>query len=658
MATYRITSDDISMLNQSILDIRIRLDIYHDITGKYLDSIECGVISASFNIDAESDVRRTCTLELIPMSSVNTMISDDDLIWINRNIVIHIGVKDIIRNKYVYYRQGTYLIMDTSSTYDATTNTLSLNCSDWVAKLDGSRNGNLGQLEIKYPAYQTFMCTDWVKMANIYGNKTSKNDVYNWLLQYDEYQNDVTTGSDEIKTAAWNIVTKVHTEQEQIDADLEVIRTVYEKAEVERWHSSINGQEFENISIIQHNKIRDAIDTTLGQLGYIKDRNIDEVGERKGMPYYKKNWDYEEYRRERPIWNDIPFDQEFSSGTTAWNIITTFRDLYEAYECFFDINNTFICKQIPSGQDDPVYFYDNFFQHILISENTSLSFSEVKNVTECWGASLDAEFYTEDVRYTRDIDNTYKVIALGYVEDYFDGDTIAIRIPANGTNKAEANISIKKHGTNKYLDPIPIYDDNYEIPIVEGVLKENETYVFKIKKFHKDGKTTTRAYLQGSWQCHAMCVLTDGTVGDDYQTTSGKTVKRYSEEFFQEVYNCPNVYMDIVKDSPFTIQKLGIILNVYTDETNIQSDAIALESARQENYRVNRLTDNITLTTRLVPFADVNQKVQYRRSDATEPYEYIVKSLSHDISGGTTSWTLMRYYPLYVATETEGEENG
>ena len=109
--------------------------------------------------------------------------------------------------------------------------------------------------------------------------------------------------------------------------------------------------------------------------------------------------------------------------------------------------------------------------------------------------------------------------------------------------------------------------------------------------------------------------------------------------------------MDVVPDSPFTIQKLGVILKVYDDETNIQSCATALETARQENYRSSRLTDNISLTTKLVPCADVNQKVEYQRSDMDAPQEYLVTSISHDIAGGTTNWTLVKYYPLYIDTE-------
>ena len=86
---------------------------------------------------------------------------------------------------------------------------------------------------------------------------------------------------------------------------------------------------------------------------------------------------------------------------------------------------------------------------------------------------------------------------------------------------------------------------------------------------------------------------------------------------------------------------------------NITSDSLAASRADFENWKSSRLTDNISITTKLVPFADVNIKVSYRRKDTGEINQYIVKNISHDLSGGTTSWTLIRFYPLYKDTIIE-----
>lgn len=66
-----------------------------------------------------------------------------------------------------------------------------------------------------------------------------------------------------------------------------------------------------------------------------------------------------------------------------------------------------------------------------------------------------------------------------------------------------------------------------------------------------------------------------------------------------------------------------------------------------ENWKNCRLTDNITITTALLPFLDVNKKVSYRRSDSDVEHQYIISSISHDFSGFTTTITMYRFYPLY-----------
>ena len=652
MATYNITGEDHRLIAQKIIETIIKIDIYDDYE-HYLDSILCGVISCSMSINSESDVRRTASLELIPMKKSNTIISEDGLIWINRNIKLSIGIKDLYANEYRYYPMGTYIIMSPSSSYDETTNTLSLSLSDWTAKLDGSRNGNLGQLKIVYPAYNDYFTTNWVEIARNEGvDITNPTSLINWARynSNDEYHNKLTeSNNSNVINAVFQLMTNPNLSSGQKDQYMYVINQVYPNAILDEFRTIVSDESIVITAIREYSIIREAMMTCLGQLAFIKDRDIDELGESKGMPYHFPDWDYMAYRENNYFWNKIPYDLEFDKGCTVWQIITTMRDLYEKYQCYFDINNTFCCELAPRGYDEIVTFDNSFIQSILISENTTINFDEVKNVTEVWGAIFETDWFAfQGVSFNG---STYSATIDGYTDEthtaYYNGDMIAIKIPQNNSGQCYININS--------LGNIPIYDENYEIPI-NGTsdtmnLNAGQTYVFKIVKKRENGTDITRAYLLGQYQSHAMCVLTDGTTGEEYTTTGGVTVAKYSKEYFKKVYNVDNVYMDVVPDSPFTIQKLGVILKVYDDETNIQSCATALETARQENYRSSRLTDNISLTTKLVPYADVNQKISYQRSDMDAPQEYLVTSISHDIAGGTTNWTLVKYYPLYIDTE-------
>lgn len=80
----------------------------------------------------------------------------------------------------------------------------------------------------------------------------------------------------------------------------------------------------------------------------------------------------------------VPYDLEFGTGATVWNMLTTLRDLYYPYEMFFD-GDTFVCKEIPSCKDDPVILNHEVIDPLIISENTTVDETTIRNCTEVWG---------------------------------------------------------------------------------------------------------------------------------------------------------------------------------------------------------------------------------------------------------------------------------
>lgn len=551
----RITNDDLEVVNQRIWEPRIQIDVY-DEDNKLLDSIQGGIIGGSSSINSESDIRRTFNIDVIPRKQFRVEVSKDGLIWINRTIKLQIGLYNRRTKRYNWYKQGSYVFTNTSATYDATNNQLSINCSDFMSKLDGTKNGQLGALTTIFPAYE---------------------------------------------------------------------------------------ENEETGEVIKYNIIREAVITVLTQLAHIKDYNVDDIGEYKAMPQY--NSDYIKYREENPLWNTIPYDLEFSAGCSILSILTTFRDLYPNYEMFFDEEGTFVCQMIPSNYYDDISIPYEFIKKILISENTNIDLTTVRNICEVWGEVLDVDFYTEDCRLSG---NSYVCNVESYDERYYNGDLVAIRVPATNPENCTLNIN--------NLGAIIVYDENTEKPIEKQQLEVNKVYVFKIKVKRENEENIIKAYLLGQWQPHGMNVLVDGSTSTEtYTTSTGKEVAKYSEEYFKDLYNCESVQFTIIPNSPFTVQKLGEILDVKTggEYENITSDSLALARAEWENWKNCRLTDSISITTKFVPFADVNIKVSYRRSDLSKEEQYIVKSVSHDFNSYTTTWNLYKFYPLYADTLRE-----
>lgn len=551
-----ITNEDLMLvLQQSSAPQAYPLKIeVLDQNKQYVGEIE-GLVSGSVSITADSDIRRTASIVVTPTCTQHIKLEEGGLLWLDKDIRMYVGLYNVRSKSYKYYPLGYYIYTDTSASYDAETNQLTINCADFMKKLDGTKNGQLGALIVSYPAYQE----------------------------------DEETGE-----------------------------------------------------VIQYNIIKNAVIETLEKLANIKNYLIDDIGEFYAMPDYNEDW--EGYRkRNSDTWNTIPYDQEFSCGCSVLSILTTFRDLYPNYEMFFEPeNNTFICQMIPSCYDDDIILDNNFFQKVLISENSTVDLTTVKNICEVWGQVLETDFYTEEVEYSN---NVYSATIEGYEEEYKNGDVISLKVGA--TNASKVCININDFGN------VPILNEGDDSFIAEGSLKANNVYTFKIKKRYDSEleSNVTNAYLLGQWQVHAINVLTDGTISKEQRVDSdGVAYNLYSMEYFKHFYNCERVEFEIVPDSPFTIQKLGEILDVKTsgEYENITSDDLAAERARWENWKNCRLTDNITITTVLLPFLDVNTKISYKPIDAKEEYQYIIKSVSHDFSNGTSSITMMRFYPLYI----------
>lgn len=553
--SYMITQEDLTLVLQRSYKqkIKLRVEVLDD-KQKIVGMIE-GIVSGGMSISGESDVRRTANFVVHPTYTEHITLNEGSLLWLNKNIRLFVGLYNTRTRQYKYYTLGYYVYTDISGTYDAATNSLSINCADFIKKIDGTKNGQLGALTISYPAYKE--------------NK-------------------------------------------------------------------------ETGEVIEYNIIRNAVIDTLEKLAGITNHRVDEIGEYKGIPDYNEDW--EKYREENKIWNTIPYDQEFSAGCSVLSILTTLRDLYPNYEMFFDMEtNTFICQLKPMCYEDDIYLDNDFLQKVLVSENTSVDMTTVRNICEVWGKVIEVDFYSEECTYA---DNVYSATVSAYDTEYHNGDVVALKLPNIQEQSKEELIQLNIN----QLGNIGIYNEANNEPIKPDQLKPNNIYAFKIKKKYVDGEYDVKAYLLGQWQVHAMNVLTNGQKSGKFVTSSdGEEYELYSKEYFQKFYNCERVDMVIIEDSPFTIQKLGEIpdVKIGNEYDNITSDDLAADRAKWENWKNSRLTDNITITTALLPFLDVNKKVSYKRSDSNVVQQYIISSISHDFTNYTSTITMYRFYPLY-----------
>lgn len=110
---------------------------------------------STFSIDANSDIRRTCNLNIVP-TSADFDISVNSNIWIDKYMQVQVGIEDKRNGEIDYTNMGIYLINNPNRTYNAQSHTLSISGIDMMAKLTGMRNGYLsgtaGGVNYKIPA--------------------------------------------------------------------------------------------------------------------------------------------------------------------------------------------------------------------------------------------------------------------------------------------------------------------------------------------------------------------------------------------------------------------------------------------------------------------------------------------------------------------------
>ena len=151
----QVNTNDLRLITQRQLNIRVKIDVYDERNNNHLDQLECGVINATFSISADSDVRRTSSLTVVPVKNKRLRFEKDGIIWMNRIIKMQIGILDKRTNEWHWYKEGVYYIVNANATFDATTNTIDISCSDMWASLDGTRNGEVGGAStISFPAYE------------------------------------------------------------------------------------------------------------------------------------------------------------------------------------------------------------------------------------------------------------------------------------------------------------------------------------------------------------------------------------------------------------------------------------------------------------------------------------------------------------------------
>lgn len=324
----------------------------------------------------------------------------------------------------------------------------------------------------------------------------------------------------------------------------------------------------------------------------------------------------------------VPYDIESDLGQYPIEILKKLLNLFPYYEMFYDSTGTFIVQRIPTKISDPIDLPKNVVNDILISENRNVNFSKVKNTTEIWGRELDADYTAQTVTTSGDCYNVF-------IADTFEALVVNESYMITPTTDSVAGQKMKIQDT----DQLTIYTQKgnleYET-LTEGAMQAYRPYVIKY--------IDNRFVLQGEASIHVIVQEIDAPPSN------------HAREAYEEEVNCHDVRWVVNPESPFActedpttqtiIREVRQVLHGGEYEI-IYTTQLAIERAGYENWKSTRLQDSVTLEMILVPWLDVNDKLEYTSPTTGLDTVVLVQSVDYDFTHWTMTVKASKFYPYY-----------
>ena len=280
----------------------------------------------------------------------------------------------------------------------------------------------------------------------------------------------------------------------------------------------------------------------------------------------------------------VPYDLEFSTGVTAYDILDKLVNLYPNWEMFFDLDGKFICQRRVTEEDNSyVVMDDENFKGLIISENISIDWNKVKNVVEVWGKN--GNYYGE--AHDKNPESPFNVAATQELRMVEHKDQVCDRYKET-TEKAQKEAQDNVDRTKK------------EIGVTVATIIKDQISL---------------AVLQSK----------GGSSAD---------IKKLQDEIDKNKKNLNYLKHNL---KVYESQVKGVL--------EVNGDDMAKEWAEQLLYENCRMQDSITLECIGLPFLNnTGCKISYRSKLDDKIRTYVIKSISHSFDNNTTTINAIRFY--------------
>lgn len=324
----------------------------------------------------------------------------------------------------------------------------------------------------------------------------------------------------------------------------------------------------------------------------------------------------------------MPYDIVTDIGDYPIEAIKMIINLFPTYEYFYDNDGYFTVREIPTKIGDPIDFHKEMLDDLLISESRETNFTDIHNTTEIWGRQLSSDYTA--ISCTTVGGSKYEVTIDPSFDTLVDGETYTIYPLTDSV----AGQTMQIQSTTEYALYTSDGAGTTYTPLAAGAMKADTAY--SIRYFEE------KFVLQGELNVH--CIVMEIT---EEPTEAMKTS-------YKTANACDNVEWIVNPTSSYacTIQNgfiLGEKKQVFEggEYDAIYTTSLAFERAKYENWKSCRLQDTITVEMILVPWMEVNDKIEFTSPSSGSVGVWLVKSISYDFERWTMTVVANRFYPVY-----------
>ena len=673
-----IGAEDYNVLKQQYIKKYIRLELL-DFQYNIVDELSGNMTKCSINVDSNSDLRRSCDLGFVVITSTFDIKAGSKL-WLDKFVRPYVGYENMRTGEIQWYNQGIYLVNNPQWSYNASTNEISMQALDLMSKLTGLRNGNLEGIPTKIAKDEN------VREAII---KTIE------LGGFTKYI------CEECKTKDGTIVPVPY------DIEIDVGGTIYDILTGLRdimpnyqIYFDINGVfHYEPIPLAYDDPVM--IDDDLFNNVLISENiNTDFESVKNYVEVLGHTWDVDYYSPSEsttvsggtitPTFADLtaledgtavgitlPIDANSTSGLNIGFLGTNkivdidsknVQSLSKDTEWIFQ----FVSGQtLPSDYIQLEYIQSSGSQYI----NTGFKPNQDTKISITVDFPLSGTTWLYGSR-TSAVSNSLGFLCEGNSKYRFDYASSTNELATKPTGKFTINSDKNKCYINGELVFTATYT-TFASPVNMYIFNNNNNGSLS-------GGSSAKLYNCSIYDNGVLirnfipCKTESGTVGlydsvnnQFYQNAGSGTfiagpeippVEDKGGPFwrFMGHQQAQATSYDDNPSSPFyvgdpigssSVGRIRIVL--YGGEyDNIYSDDLAKQRADFEIYQRSRLNDSISMETIPIPWMDANIVISHRFGQKQEPSKYIVKSFSVDYAtGGTMTINAITWYPYYEESE-------